>query len=110
MVITRQFQWMTPAALLLLAACASTPQSDTGLVNPDVLAGDYLQGRFAASQQDYDDAASAFDRAAGRQPDANRDVGVDPQEPESRGPEPPVADVEGLRALDDDLVAGALDP
>lgn len=57
------------SALILLAGCASdltgqlSTRSDGQGVDPETIAGDYLQGRFAASRQQYQNAAMAFDRA-----------------------------------------------
>ncbi|MEM9234715.1 MAG: hypothetical protein AAGA69_10840, partial [Pseudomonadota bacterium] len=54
-------------AVTALSACATdggrSSVSDRRAVDPDTVAGDYLQGRFAASQKRYDDAADAFARA-----------------------------------------------
>ena len=57
-----------------LAACASggggpTTFQKSSYADPDSLAGDYLQGHFAASQHHFGQAASAYSRAVTRQPD-----------------------------------------
>ncbi|MEM9421076.1 MAG: tetratricopeptide repeat protein [Pseudomonadota bacterium] len=66
------------ATMMGLAACAADPSgwqrlnqstwTSRGSV-PDAVVGDYLRGRFAASQQDYAEAATAFGRVAARQDD-----------------------------------------
>ncbi|MEM9988153.1 MAG: tetratricopeptide repeat protein [Pseudomonadota bacterium] len=70
MVILRPFLTALIAGLLL-SGCATDRSflkglefTEEGYVDPQAVAGDYLQGRFAASQQSYSVAADAFDRAA----------------------------------------------
>lgn len=67
---------MRPTSSLLLillgalAACANGAGPNFGFrssdtpPDPETVIGDYLQGRFAASQQQYDKASNAFSRAA----------------------------------------------
>ncbi len=66
------------AAIALLAmalsACAATPRSVNGSADPNTVAGDYLQGRFAASQNVFDKAADSFGRAAGAAPSKTVDA------------------------------------
>jgi tetratricopeptide (TPR) repeat protein len=73
MFMTFHFRPLAALAVFVLGACANgspgplqdgMPNTRMGEGDPDALAGDYLQGRFAASLQDYDRAADAFGRAA----------------------------------------------
>ncbi|ADM10013.1 TPR repeat protein [Parvularcula bermudensis HTCC2503] len=62
------FRFLTLITLGAMAACAGGPGLSLSSVadgyrNPQTVAGDYLQGKFAASQHDYNFAAAAFDRA-----------------------------------------------
>ncbi|WP_370338640.1 tetratricopeptide repeat protein [Parvularcula marina] len=61
-------------ALMSLAGCAATSSTmisgKTGSADPETVAGDYLQGRFAASQQRFGDASDAFSRAIAETGDA----------------------------------------
>lgn len=67
-----RFCFVFLAVLIGVAGCTNVRQPFNnaqgaafyGRADPDAVAGDYLQGRFAASQQDYGRAADAFGRAA----------------------------------------------